>query len=281
MDKKLIFMDVDGTLCDMSGQVPKSAKEAIKLARNNGHLVFICTGRSKPEITEDIESTGFDGMICAGGGYIEINSEILMHKKMPKEYVLKLIEYFESHNIAYYIESNDGLFGSKNCKDTILRQVTKGLVRNSKEYEEAKEEIKWFNEVLDEYKDKEVDYSNVNKISFISNGHPYEKVYERFSKELEIYHNTVPQFGHNSGETGIKGINKYTAIEFVINHLAIDKKNTLAYGDGENDIEMFRAVNHGVAMENAKPGLIKVSDEVTYDASNDGIYFSFKKNNLI
>lgn len=139
MDKKLIFIDVDGTLCDMSGQVPKSAKEAIKLARNNGHLVFICTGRSKPEITEDIESTGFDGMICAGGGYIEIDSEILMHKKMLKEDVLKLIEYFESHNIAYYIESNDGLFGSKNCKDTILRQVTKGLVINSKEYEEAKE----------------------------------------------------------------------------------------------------------------------------------------------
>ena len=35
MNKKLMFMDVDGTLCDMSGLVPKSAKEAIKLARNN------------------------------------------------------------------------------------------------------------------------------------------------------------------------------------------------------------------------------------------------------
>lgn len=281
MNKKLVFIDVDGTLCDVSGQVPKSAKEAIQVARANGHLVYICTGRSKPEITEDIESIGFDGMVCSGGGYIEIDGQTLMHKKMPKELVIKLIEYFAKHNIAYYIESNDGLFGSENCKDTILKKVTDGLMENSKEYEEAKEEIKWFNEILDKYKDKEIDYSNVNKISFISNGHPYKEVYDAFGKDLEMYHNTVPQFGSESGEVGIKDINKFTAIKFVIDHLNIDKINTLAYGDGENDIEMFRCVNHGVAMENAKSKLLEIADEVTNSASNDGIYSSFRKNNLI
>lgn len=281
MDNKLIFIDVDGTLCDLAGEVPKSAKEAIKLARNNGHLVYICTGRSKPEITEDILSIGFDGMICAGGGYVEIDGETLMHKKMPEELVIKLIDYFEKHNIAYYIESNDGLFGSKNCKETILEKVTSGILKNSKGYEDAKEDIKWFFEVLDKCKGKKIDYNNVNKISFISNGHPYEEVFNTFNEELELYRNTVPQFGSESGEIGIKGINKYTAIEQVMGHLSIDKINTLAYGDGENDIEMFRCVNYGVAMENAKPKLLKVADEVTYTASNDGIYFSFKKNNLI
>ena len=281
MDKKLIFIDVDGTLCDLAGEVPKSAREAIQLARKNGHIVYICTGRSKPEITEDISSVGFDGMICAGGGYIEVNGETLMHKKMPEEIVIRLIEYFKKNNIAYYIESNDGLFGSENCKETILGQVTLGMEKNSKEYEEAKKEISWFFEVLDNNKDKKVDYNNVNKISFISKDYPYEEVFNTFSEELEIYHNTVPQFGYNSGEVGIKGINKYTAIEHVMNHLNIDKINTLAYGDGENDIEMFRCVNYGVAMENAKTKLLKIADEVTHTASNDGIYFSFKKNNLI
>lgn len=281
MNKKLIFIDVDGTLCDLAGEVPKSAREAIQAARANGHLVYICTGRSKPEINDDIESIGFDGMICAGGGYVEVNGETLMHKKMPQELVISLIEYFNKHNIAYYIESNDGLFGSKNCKETIWGQVTNGLKEDSQAYEEAKEEIKWFNEILDKHKDKQIDYNNVNKISFISNGHPYEEVFNTFNKDLELYHNTVPQFGPESGEIGIKGINKYTAIEQVMSHLNIDKINTLAYGDGENDIEMFRCVNYGVAMENAKPKLLKIADEVTYSASNDGIYFSFKKNNLI
>ncbi|MBU3137048.1 HAD family hydrolase [Clostridium gasigenes] len=183
-------------------------------------------------------------MICAGGGYVEVDGQTLMHKKMSKELVINLIEYFNKHDIDYYIESNDGLFGSLNCKDAILGQVTNGLKENSKAYEEAKEEIKWFHEILDKHKDKQIDYSNVNKISFISNGHPYEE-------DLEIYHNIVPQFGPESGEVGIKGITKSTAIKCVIDHLNIDKINTLAYGDGENDIDMFRCVNHGVAMENA------------------------------
>ena len=281
MNRKMIFIDVDGTLCDLAGEVPKSAREAIQLARSNGHLVYICTGRSKPEITDDIESIGFDGIICAGGGYVEIDGQTLMHKKMPKELVIRLIEYFNKYNIAYYIESNDGLFGSENCKETILGQVTNGLMKNSKAYEEAKSEITWFSEILDKYKDKQIDYNNINKVSFISNCHPYKDVFNTFKEDLELYRNTVPQFGPESGEIGIKGITKSTAIKYVIEHLNIDEINTLAYGDGENDIEMFRCVNHGVAMENAKPKLLKIADEVTYSASNDGIYFSFKKNNLI
>ncbi len=281
MSRKLIFIDVDGTLCDLSGQVPESAREAIKIARSKGHLVYICTGRSKPEVTEDISSIGFDGMICAGGGYIEVNEEVLMHKKMPIKAVKSIIEYFEKHNIDYYIESNDGLFGSPGCIDAILKQVTNGLKEYSSEFEDAKKEMEWFFQLLNKYKDKEVNYSNINKISFISNGHPYEEVYDTFKENLEIYHNTVPQFGENSGEIGTKGIRKSTAINYVIEYLNMNKSDTLAYGDGENDIDMFKCVNYGVAMENAKPELIKVSKEITYTAENDGVYFSFKKNNLI
>ncbi|MDU5108938.1 MAG: HAD family hydrolase [Clostridium sp.] len=281
MSRKLIFIDVDGTLCDSAGEVPISARDAIQKSRDNGHLVYICTGRSKPEITEDISSIGFDGMICAGGGYIEINNEIVIHEKMPAKHVVSLLEYFDNHYIAYYIESNDGLFGSKNCRDVILAQATKGLEKNSKEYNEAKNEMNWFCEILDKYHNKSVDYNNVNKVSFISNGHPYEDIFDEFKEELEVYRNTVPQFGRDSGEVGIKGINKSTAINCVIEYLNIDRINTLAYGDGENDISMFKTVNHCVAMRNAKPELIKIAKEVTYEAGNDGIYSSFKKNNLI
>lgn len=281
MSKKLIFIDVDGTLCDSAGEVPISAREAIQKARENGHLVYICTGRSKPEITEDISSIGFDGMICAGGGYVEINKEIVIHEKMPEKLLVRILEYFDNHCIAYYIESNDGLFGSKNCREVILEQATKGLEKNSKEYNEAKNEMNWFCEILDKYNDKSVDYNNVNKVSFISNGHPYEDIFNEFKEELEIYRNTVPQFGRDSGEVGIKGINKSTAINCVIEYLNIDKINTLAYGDGENDISMFKAVNHSVAMRNSKSELLKIAKEVTYEAYRDGIYSSFKKNKLI
>ena len=47
---KVIFLDVDGTLCNYEGVIPESAKQAIKQARKNGHKVYICTVRSRAEV---------------------------------------------------------------------------------------------------------------------------------------------------------------------------------------------------------------------------------------
>lgn len=47
--RKIIFIDVDGTLTNYENQIPKSAIDAIRKARANGHKVYICTGRSEAE----------------------------------------------------------------------------------------------------------------------------------------------------------------------------------------------------------------------------------------
>lgn len=107
--KNIIFMDVDGTLCGQDGGVPSSARDAIIETRSKGNLVYLCTGRSLPEINEEILSIGFDGIIGAGGGYIENQKEVLFHQVMEKEDVMLAVNYFKKHNIGYYLESNDGL----------------------------------------------------------------------------------------------------------------------------------------------------------------------------
>lgn len=46
MNKKIIFADIDGTLFDHeTGKIPASACEALRQARENGHRIFLCTGR--------------------------------------------------------------------------------------------------------------------------------------------------------------------------------------------------------------------------------------------
>jgi Predicted hydrolases of the HAD superfamily len=47
---KILFIDVDGTLVDYETNLPESAVEAIRRARQNGHRVYISTGRSKAEV---------------------------------------------------------------------------------------------------------------------------------------------------------------------------------------------------------------------------------------
>ena len=57
---KIIFLDVDGTIVDYDNHIPDSAREAIRKARENGHLVYVCTGRSKAEMPDDIWAIGFE-----------------------------------------------------------------------------------------------------------------------------------------------------------------------------------------------------------------------------
>ena len=55
MNKKIIFADIDGTLFDHeTGKIPASACEALRQARENGHRIFLCTGRPRPDITGDL-----------------------------------------------------------------------------------------------------------------------------------------------------------------------------------------------------------------------------------
>ncbi|WP_428910586.1 HAD-IIB family hydrolase [Niallia sp. Krafla_26] len=126
MKTKVIFLDIDGTLCTPNGEVPDTAEKAIQLARKNGHKLYLCTGRSKPEILDRILSIGFDGVIGAGGGHIEIGGNIVHHQTMAEDSVREIIDYFDKNGIGYYIESNEGLFGSDNCKEAIRASVTNG-----------------------------------------------------------------------------------------------------------------------------------------------------------
>ena len=60
MASKVIFLDVDGTLVDYENHLPESAVEAIRKARANGHLVYICTGRSHAEVPPKLWNIGWD-----------------------------------------------------------------------------------------------------------------------------------------------------------------------------------------------------------------------------
>ncbi len=66
MNTKYVFLDIDGTLVDGNGVVPESAAEAIMKARKNGHKIFICSGRSRGEMHDNIMSVPLDGIIGSG-----------------------------------------------------------------------------------------------------------------------------------------------------------------------------------------------------------------------
>ncbi len=282
MEKKIIFFDVDGTLVTFdqgTERILPSTIEAIRRTRAKGNLVYLCTGRSKAEIYDFIMDIGIDGIIGAGGGFIETQGTMLYHKKVQDECVKHMVDYFEKHKFDYYLESNGGLFASHNLKKR-LEYLLYGDFENDPIAMQKKKEGNHFIDSLIEGEDM---YRNdINKACFLENKNiPFERITKQFEKEFTIIHCTVPAFGENSGELTVPNIHKANAIKILIDHLGIDQKNTYAFGDGLNDIEMLEYCQVGIAMGNAKQGLKAVANEITDDANKDGIYKAMIKHNLV
>lgn len=280
LEKKMIFIDVDGTLCNDLGLVPESAAIAVKQARENGHLIYLCTGRSKAEIYDFIMDIGFDGIIGAGGGFVQVGNEMLYHKNVREENVKHLVDFFNEHNVNFYIESNGGLYASENLIPQ-LEKCIYGDVENDPIAKEKRDNTPHhFIQAL--ITGQDLYRNDVNKACFLEpKDISFEEIENEFKDEFEVIHCTVPVFGDDSGELGVPGVHKATAIEILLKHLNINVKDTIAIGDGMNDAEMFEFCALTIAMGNAKSGLKEIADEITDTHDEGGIYNSFKKHGLI
>lgn len=279
MSRKVIFLDVDGTLVNDNGIIPESAKFAVKEVRKNGHYVFLCTGRSKAELFDHIMEIGFDGVIAAAGGYIEIGEDVLFHKRVEDEDVRHLVTYFNDNNIDFYLESNGGLYASKNCKKH-LREIFFGDPNlDSKERAELEEGMSPFIDCLIE--DEDLFRSDINKVSFLGSDISIEIIKKEFKDKFNVISTTIPIFGKNSGELSLPGIHKALAIEMLLEHLNLCREDCYAYGDGVNDSEMLQFVEYGIAMGNANDKLKEIAYDITDTHDDGGIYNSFIKHKLI
>lgn len=275
--KKVIFLDIDGTLCDEAGNIPVSAQTAIQKAWANGHQFFYCTGRCRAEITGLLQELPVSGMICSSGGYCEVEGKALFHKVLEKEALMRMLRYFQEMGIEYYLESVRGLFASPHLKQRLKESV---LRERPEEGEQLIKDIQPFLDLLVEDESK-IDYQQVDKVCFINHTVPFEEVHAEFHREFQVMRSSVAIYGRNSGEIGSRNIHKQTAIERLLRHLGKGKADALAFGDGLNDVTMFSAVGTGIAMGNACEELLAIADEVTTSYYEDGIALALEKHGLI
>lgn len=277
---KIVFLDVDGTLIDYETKLPDSAKKAVDQARANGHKVYICTGCSKDEILQR-NLCELDGMILGNGTYVEDHDHVVMHQAMPLEEVKKVVHWCQERNLAFYLETNSGVY----CNDQMIKDGPAVMIKYGQgkgaDLSNATEKAKSFIDSFTLIHGNEFYREDVNKIDFIIRD--YQDHLDAITAFPHLAHNTWGGKGELAlfSDLGPTGINKKHAIEVLLDYLKVDKEDTISFGDAKVDLSMFECCGFNVAMGNGGPEIKDAADYITNDVNEDGLYNAFKYLKLI
>ena len=277
MKRKSIFLDVDGTLVSGHATMNPKVVEAINRARQNGHCVFICTGRNKTGIKYELAKADFDGIIASAGSYIEIDNKVIHSVYFNKLLVDKISKVFDENNIYYNYECTDVTYMSKKMVELFIGGVNfeSGNIELEKMMQE---EFKKFSiQDLSLYNNQDI-----HKICFIATDQiDVERAKKQLGDDVNMVIHDIFDATTINGELISKVDNKATVIKQVIDYLGIDKKDTIAFGDSMNDYEMINFVECGIAMGNACKELKEVASRICRSVDEDGIYYEFIELGLI
>ena len=110
MERKLIFLDIDGTIVEALSAPSPLVRRAVQGARARGHMVFLCTGRNLAIIGQDILEIGFDGVVASAGGYVAVGDEVLLDSLLPEQLVQECLDILHSRGLYCRIETADGIY---------------------------------------------------------------------------------------------------------------------------------------------------------------------------
>ena len=258
--KKVLVLDIDGTLTNSQKVITGNTKTAIIDAMKRGHKVMLASGRPTPGMkryAKELELANYDGYLLSfnGGKIIHCKTgEILFQKILPKEVIKGIYEYA--------IEKNCGLVTYLN--DDII------LATEKDEYIEIESKINAMDCVEVDNFVEYVSKFDLNKMLMTA---PPEKaaVYveelkEKYKDVLSIYR-SEPFFI----EIMPKNVDKAASLDIMLTSLGLTKDYAICCGDGFNDKSMIEYAGLGVAMENAQPAVKEVADYITKSNDEDGI----------
>ncbi|WP_024409939.1 HAD family hydrolase [Streptococcus suis] len=278
--RKIIFLDVDGTLVDYHNRIPESAIRAIRQARENGHLVYVCTGRSWAEMQPELWEIGLDGMIGGNGSYVEHQDQVIMHQLLSEEDSRAIVDWLHERGLEFYLESNNGLFASENFRERARETLRIYSMNKGKTAEEVGTQ-----EVDDVIHgmifDSQLYRNDLNKVSFVLDS--YQDHLDSKEAFPQLVANTWGGRGESAlfGDLGVKDIDKAHAISVLLDHLGASQADTIAFGDAKIDISMLDYCAVGVAMGNGGAEILAMADMITDDVEEDGLYNAFERLGLL
>ena len=260
----VVFFDIDGTLVAAQTQIiPPSAKPAISLLRQKGHLPELNTGRPRGHVDPRLPELDFAGMVCSCGMEVYLEGKPLLQARLPQGLCEKVRSMSRLCRMQVLYEMPDkmlvdGEFSTcPECQAETRRMIARGTP-------------------------PVVQYDDEPNPEFIKlgafDGPGCDK--KRFLSFMEEYFECIVR-SDTFVECVAKGYSKATGMDVLLRHLGLTRKDAVAIGDSMNDLSMFAAAGTTIAMGSCKEGLKPYASYITDTVLNDGIWKALKHYNLI
>lgn len=242
--ENLLFFDIDGTLAQ-GHFVPESTKKVLNRIMNAEVPAFICSGRVPFYIQEHFFNL-LPNFIGCNGRYVFYQGKAIFKKPFSKEEIQQLMSVLEKNGFGALFLFEDGYYPFGLSAEEI-----EGA---RKMYRAVHEKTQLDGEVLG------ID--------------PYYHSYERFNEFYELLKDQFIISDHfKLGHCDLSSFDfdKGSAIHFIQEYFETTKQHLYCFGDGDNDMPMFRESGNRIAMGNAIDALKKKASYITDEISHDGI----------
>lgn len=243
------FFDVDGTLFSHRiHRVPDSAMKALRELREKGVLLFVASGRSVTEVNRLLPpELLFDGYITLNGQYCCARDEVFFDRPVSKEEISRMLEKVEQDPFPLVFVENGRIY--INYINAHVEKVEADISTPLPKVQDLREGLQ---------------HPVYQMIPFV--------LRDREDEIMACLPNCRKSRWHEGAfDIMDKDGGKGNGIRRVLERYGISRDEAMAFGDGENDLDMFPCVGISVAMGNAGEQTKRQADYVTDDIDKDGI----------
>ncbi len=245
---KAVFFDIDGTLLSFkTHRMAGTTRRSLDKLREKGILTFVATGRHIFEI-KNLGGWMPDGLVTLNGSYCTLGGEVVYKKAIDAGDISALVDRLRQgpfYPFIFVAEKGMRVTDADESVCRMLRMVDLSLPEKAS---------------LEKLSGMEI----FQLIGFFKENDEPEVM------ELLPHCHTTRW---TSGFTDIIsiGTDKWHGIGKILERLGITREETMAFGDGGNDVSMIRGAGIGVAMGNAGQEVQAEADYVTASVDEDGI----------
>lgn len=263
MNKRMLFMDLDGTLLNDQKEISQGNRDALELALRRGHGVIITTGRPLKSAMDQARKLGMDKpgclLIAYNGAMIYDwgTQRILFSKALEKATVEKVFAEANRRNIHIQTYDNWEVLVEPRCDNAAVRRYCSLIGMTFRVITDVRQDL-----VQAPVKCLVIDYDRQTELRKIE-----KWICTNLSEAVDCFFSCDQYL-----EIVPKGMSKGDAVSKLCAMLGIPIGSAVAVGDAANDLSMIKAAGIGVAMANGTDEVKAAADYITEkDNNHDGI----------